>query len=129
MIDKLTPQDISNIAKKYLDLNKVALTVVHPSNTKPEDINNNYKAAESISFTGANKKTPIKMENVSEYKLPNNYDVILNDSNSDLCTNYLASDASHGRHARLQAGHLMKNEENHILSTALLATTKQEHRL
>lgn len=84
MIDKLTPQDISNIAKKYLDLNKVALTVVHPSNTKPEDINNNYKTTESISFTGANKKTPIKMENVSEYKLPNNYDVILNDSNSDV---------------------------------------------
>lgn len=24
------------------------------------------------------------MENVSEYKLPNNYDVILNDSNSDV---------------------------------------------
>lgn len=84
MIDKLTPQDISNIAKKYLDLNKVALTVVHPSNTKPEDINKNYKATESISFTGANKKTPIKMENVSEYKLSNNYDVILNDTNNDV---------------------------------------------
>lgn len=84
MIDKLTAQDISNIAKKYLDLNKVALTVVHPSNTKPEDINKNYKAAEGISFTGANKKTPIKMENVSEYKLPNNYDVIFNDTNSDV---------------------------------------------
>ena len=84
MIDKLTAQDISNIAKKYLDLNKVALTVVHPSNTKPEDINKNYNTTEGISFTGTNKKTPIKMENVSEYKLPNNYDVIFNDTNSDV---------------------------------------------
>lgn len=84
MIDKLTPQDLSNMAKKYLDLNKVALTVVHPSNTKPEDIENNYKAAEKISFTGAKKKTPIKMDNVSEYKLSNNYDVIFNDTNTDV---------------------------------------------
>ena len=84
MIDKLTPQDLANMAKKYLDLNKVALTVVHPSNTKPEDIENNYKAAEKISFTGAKKKTPIKMDNVSEYKLSNNYDVIFNDTNTDV---------------------------------------------
>ena len=84
MIDKLTPQDLSNMAKKYLDLNKVALTVVHPSNTKPEDIENNYKAAEKISFTGAKKKTSIKMDNVSEYKLSNNYDVIFNDTNTDV---------------------------------------------
>ena len=38
IVDSLTPQDISNIAKKYLDLDKVALTVVHPSNSNIDKI-------------------------------------------------------------------------------------------
>ncbi len=84
IVDSLTPQDISNIAKKYLDLDKVALTVVHPSNSNIDKINNNYNSAKDISFTGVNKKTPIKLDKVSEYKLDNNYDIILNETNSDI---------------------------------------------
>ena len=84
IVDSLTPQDISNIAKKYLDLNKTALTVVHPSTSNIDKINSNYNSAKEISFTGAKKKTPIKLDNVSEYKLDNNYDIIFNDTNSDV---------------------------------------------
>ena len=41
----------------------------------------------------------------------------------------LASAGNHGQLEKPSIGHLMKNEENHILSTALSATTKQERRL
>ena len=84
IVDNMTVEDIANTAKKYLDLNKVALTVVHPSNSEPEKINNNYNSAKTVSFTGINKKTPINLDKVSEYKLQNNFDVILNDTNSDI---------------------------------------------
>lgn|SRR5574344_696565 len=83
LIDSMTSQDIANVAKKYLDLNKVAITVVHPSSAKQNDIIDNHKKASSVSFTGLTKKDAIDLGSVSEYKLPNNYDVVLNNSNSD----------------------------------------------
>ena len=87
IIDEMTPQDISNIARKYFDLNKAALTVVHPNTSTIEKINENYKSAASknsvVSFTGINKKTPVNVQKIQEYDLPNNYRVILNDIDSD----------------------------------------------
>ena len=87
IVDSMTPQDIVNTAKKYFDLNKAALTVVHPNTSTSEKINNNYKSTvsknNSIAFTGTNKKTPINVQKIKEYDLPNNYRVILNDTNSD----------------------------------------------
>lgn len=86
IVESMTPQDIVNTAKKYFNLNKAALTVVHPNTSTPEEINNNYNSATKnnpISFTGTNKKTPINVQKIKEYELPNNYRVILNDTNSD----------------------------------------------
>lgn len=83
IVDAMTPQDISNLAKKYLDLNKVALTVVHPNTASKESIEKNHKLVSSISFTGANKKTPINIQNVSHYKMSNNIEVIFNDIPTD----------------------------------------------
>ena len=79
IVDEMTAADISNIAKKYLDLNKVALTVVHPNSASKDSIENNHKLVSSISFTGANKKTPVDIKNVSHYKMNNNLEVIFND--------------------------------------------------
>jgi hypothetical protein len=60
-------------------LNKVALTVVHPNTASKESIENNHKLVSSVSFTGANKKTPVDIKNVSHYKMNNNIEVIFND--------------------------------------------------
>lgn len=83
IIDNMTSQDIANIAKKYLDLNKVALTVIHPSNVNSENISKNYEKAKGLSFTGSKKKNGINTSNISEYKMPNNFSVVLNENNSN----------------------------------------------
>lgn len=79
IVESMTPQDIVNTAKKYFNLNKImTLTVVHPNTSTPEKINNNYNSATKnnpISFTGTNKKTPINVQKIKEYELPNNYRV------------------------------------------------------
>lgn len=82
-IDKMTAKDIQNIAKKYLDLNKVALTVVHPSNVKADDIQTHYNSASNLSFTGLNKKVPLDSSKVKEYRMPNNFSIVMNDVNSN----------------------------------------------
>lgn len=83
IVEEMTAQDISNLAKKYLDLNKVALTVVHPNSASKESIESNHKLVSSVSFTGANKKTPVDVKNVSHYKMNNNIEVIFNDVPTD----------------------------------------------
>ena len=82
IIDNMTSQDIANVAKKYIDLNKAALTVVHPNNATQESIRQNYKnaIAKPVTFTGKNHKVPIDMNNVSTYKTSNNYEVVLNNA-------------------------------------------------
>ena len=83
IIDEMTAVDIMNTAKKYFDLNKAALTVVHPSFAEKDKISNNYKTAKNISFEGRNKKTPIDISQVKTYKMSNNFEVVCRDSNSD----------------------------------------------
>lgn len=80
IVSNMTPQDIVNTARKYLNLNKAALTLVHPQSATAENINNNHRA---ISFTGsANKKTAININDFSQYKLPNNIKVVTNNTNT-----------------------------------------------
>lgn len=83
IVDNMTADDIVNTAKKYLDLNKAALTVVHPRTATKQSIENDYKVISSISFTGANKKVPIDVNSVTVYRMPNNFEVVLNDINTD----------------------------------------------
>ncbi len=83
MVDEMTSEDLVNIAKKYLDLNKAALTVVHPSTVTSDDVKNNYTKISSVSFTGANKKVPIDINNISKYRMANNYEIVLNDANTN----------------------------------------------
>jgi len=86
MVDEMTAQDIAEAAKKYLNLNKAALTVVHPSIVTAEQVNNNYKKLSEVSFTGANKKTPIDINNITKYRMSNNFEVTFNDTNNDNVT-------------------------------------------
>lgn len=77
IINELTPADIKNIARKYFDLSKTAITVVHPQNAS--NIQENYNKTKNITFTGRNKA--VNMDNVKEYDIPsNNMRLVLNNT-------------------------------------------------
>lgn len=78
IINSITKEDIVNAAKKYLDLNKTAVTVLHPQTATESSINQNYK--NSLSFTG---KQAVNPENVERYIFNNNYELVTNDSKTD----------------------------------------------
>ncbi len=63
ILDSITADEINKCINKYFDLNKTAITVVHPSNNKTE-----------VSFKGSQERVPVNTENLSRYKLKNNYD-------------------------------------------------------
>lgn len=69
IVKSMTAQDIVNTAKKYMDINKASVTLIHPSSATAESIQQNYK---NVSFTGT-KKEAINMASVKEYNLANNY--------------------------------------------------------
>lgn len=81
-VDEITAQDITNIAKKYLDINKTSTVVVHPSTADKESINKNYNK-EKISFTGALKKEAVDLKQVKEYQFDNNYRLLTINSKTD----------------------------------------------
>lgn len=85
IVENMTADDILNTAKKYFDLNKAALTVVHPNELTEDKIKGNYKKANSsaISFTGLNKKTPLNMDNISTFRTANNFDVVFNNAQTN----------------------------------------------
>lgn len=90
IIDNLSAQDIVNFAKNYFDLNKVAITVVHPDSADMKSINQNYQRVHHPSFKGnadeINKKVAIDTSKVNQFELPNNFVVVTNDNNKDLAT-------------------------------------------
>ncbi len=90
VIDHLTSKDIVNFAKKYFDMNKVAITVVHPDTADLKSINKNYKRANNISFTGnsdeINHKEAINLDKVKQYGTTNNFTIATNDIDKDIAT-------------------------------------------
>jgi len=84
IVNSLTPEKLSSAASRYLDLNKASLIVVHPATATEESIRANHKKASSISFTGSNvQKQAVNMDKVKEYRLENNFSVVLHDSNNN----------------------------------------------
>lgn len=88
IIENMTSKDIVDFSKKYLDLNKVAITVVHPASADEATIKKNYKKANNVSFTGnsdeINHKQAIDMKNVKQYGITNNFSVATNDIKSNM---------------------------------------------
>lgn len=80
IVDEMTPQDVMNAARKYYDLNKAAITVLHPDTTSVEEIKTNYDKAKSITFTGAVKKQAFDINDVKQYNLGNNFRVVTHES-------------------------------------------------
>ncbi len=66
IVNNMTGADIVTAAKKYMDLNKAAVTVVHPA----------AKSNGPVSFTG---KQVVNPANVKEYQFPNNIRLIMNE--------------------------------------------------
>lgn len=99
VIDNLSAQDIVNFAKKYFDLNRVAITVVHPATADMQSINKNYKRANNISFTGnadeLNHKQAVDLSRIKRYSITNNFSVATNEIDKNIATFDLsiASDA------------------------------------
>ena len=117
IIDSLTPQDIQNAAKKYLDLNRTSLVVVHPRTAQADQIMSRYVDAVSakptvganVSFTGLNKKTPIDVSNISTYRLANNMEVLLNDSSSDVVEYSLVLEAKDWNPKEIAIASVLRN--------------------
>ena len=81
IVNEMKPEDIMNTAKKYLDLNKIAITVVHPAASSEQTIKNNYDKAEKISFTGSRHKQAVNLDNIKQYDMPdNNFRIITNNT-------------------------------------------------
>lgn len=94
VLNNITQEDINEFIKKYFDLNKVAITVVHPETT-PDAINANFAKTHSLSFKGV--KTPLKAEKISEKVLDNNYKIGFYETDNDpiCCTTQLTYNTKH----------------------------------
>ncbi len=90
VIDNLSAQDIVNFAKKYFDLNKVAITVVHPDSADMQSINQNYQRVHHLSFTGnsdqINHKEAINVDKIKKFVTTNNFSVVTNESDKNIAT-------------------------------------------
>lgn len=75
IVNNMTKDDLVNAAKQFMDLNKTAITVLHPQSANKSSIMNNY----AISFSGNIQKQAINPNNVNRYVLSNNFDVVTND--------------------------------------------------
>lgn len=91
VIDNMTAQDMVDFAKKYFDMNKVAITVMHPQSENMDSINKNYAKAHNISFGSSkteeiNHKEAIDTAKIKKYAASNNLLIATNDIDKDLAT-------------------------------------------
>lgn len=90
VIDNLTAKDIVDFAKNYFDLNKVAMTVVHPNSSDMKSIKQNYQKAHNVSFTGnseeINHKEALNVSKIKRYAATNNFSVVTNEVNNNIST-------------------------------------------
>ena len=80
IINEITPKDVKEFINKYLDLNKAAITVMHPDTTKEEIISNYQKA--NINFKGKARK-PVNENKIDSTTLDNNVCVGFYDSKNE----------------------------------------------
>ena len=80
IIKNITSDDIQKYIDKHIDLNKVAVTVVHPKTTE-ENIKQNHLKASSLSFKG--KREPINLDKADELTLNNNFKTVFFKTNND----------------------------------------------
>lgn len=84
IINNLKAEDIQNIAKKYLDLNKTSLVVVHAKGADKAQIEQDYKNANRIISFGSSNKEIVNPKEIKQVILPNNMTLLLDETQSDL---------------------------------------------
>ncbi len=111
ILNSITSEDVSNFAKKYLDLNKASLTVVHPqsqgdeqilesynraNNVNPAAINNikNANKLTNVAFKGRLEDKMLDMSQIKQYRLANNMELVLNPNKSDIATGQITLQAT-----------------------------------
>ena len=82
LINNISTDDVNNFIKKYFNLDKAALTLVHP-NVSAETINANYENASRLSFKGRGNRVPLNTDKISELNLDNNYKIAFNETKND----------------------------------------------
>ena len=88
-IQNISPEDISDTARKFLDLNKVSVCVSHEKTASPDSINQNYNSAlnsqKTISFGAARRPEETLSEEtrkIKQFKLWNNIETMIIPGNS-----------------------------------------------
>ncbi len=119
IVNSMTAEDLVNTAKKYLDINKASVTLIHPSSATEESIQKNYK---NVSFTGS-KKEAINISNVKEYDMHNNYRIATINSktnNTDLIFKITTDKTFNGKPSSalvldemLEEGSIFRNQEDY----------------
>ena len=110
-LNEITKDDVNNFIKKYINLNKAAITVMHPNKVAENN---------SINFKGARK--PLHTENIHQGVLDNNYRVAFLESPTNktyfnISLKYpIKEDVKHGTRAVLNEmlcmGTMEKSEED-----------------
>ncbi len=92
LIKSLTAQDIQNAAKKYLDLNKTAIVMIHPDQTNntanSQNINKTADKPKAVNFTGSSIGS-LNFENIKEKDLKNNVHLVLNNDKNTIRTSFI----------------------------------------
>ena len=70
ILASITPEEIDAAVDRFFNLNKAAVTVVHPAN-------------KNVSFKGNRHKTPLNIDFIEKFELQNNYNVGIYASNSN----------------------------------------------
>ncbi len=87
IINSFTEEDVYNYIKEYINLDKAAITVVHPKTTA-EQINSNYDETKGISFKGRSARKPINFDKAETKTLDNNYNAAFYETKSNnVCYN------------------------------------------
>ncbi len=89
ILDKITPEDIQNAAKKYFDLNKVSIASVVPSE-KALNQNNTKVSFGNSPENSMLKKEAYNVDDIKNYRLHNNVEIVTNNSESDMSVFNLA---------------------------------------
>ena len=80
IVNSISRDDIDNFINTYLNVNKVAVTLVHPQ-TSEEKIKANHLEAKNLNFKG--RKHAINTNKVCEQTLNNNYKIGFYQTNND----------------------------------------------
>jgi len=83
ILNSITPADIQNAAQKYFNLNKVSIAEVVPSENalKQDNTRVSFGCSEKSEFV---QKEAYNIDNIKNYKLHNNAEVITNPGKSDI---------------------------------------------